>query len=60
MARDRPAAYEGDEPYVFVSYSHADEATVIEEIARLAGLGERVFRAKVAAAKAQQLAWGVV
>ncbi|MFT5679866.1 MAG: DNA-binding PadR family transcriptional regulator [Myxococcota bacterium] len=27
---------------------------------QVAGVGERVFRAKVAAAKAQQLAWGVV
>ncbi len=30
---DKPfPAYEGDEPYVFVSYSHEDEAAVYKEI----------------------------
>lgn len=40
----RPApAYDGDEPYVFVSYAHADARQVFPEIARLVRLGYRVW-----------------
>jgi TolB-like protein/tetratricopeptide (TPR) repeat protein len=41
---DQPApAYEGDEPYVFVSYSHQDEALVSREIRWLQEQGVNVW-----------------
>jgi hypothetical protein len=36
-------AYRGDEPYIFVSYSHQDRARVFEEIARLHRGGYRIW-----------------
>ena len=42
MAQLLPA-YKGDEPYVFVSYSHTDEDIVFEEISRLQALGVNVW-----------------
>lgn len=36
-------AYQGREPYVFVSYSHADSQLVFPEIARLHGEGYRIW-----------------
>ena len=41
---DRPSpAYKGDEPYVFVSYSHEDEAVVFKEIRLLQDHGVNVW-----------------
>lgn len=42
MAQPLPA-YKGDEPYVFVSYSHADTDVVFHEIARLQGQNINVW-----------------
>jgi hypothetical protein len=40
---DRPLpAYDGEEPYVFVSYSHADEEAVYSEIRWLQDQGINV------------------
>ena len=39
----RHAAYRGDEPYVFVSYSHADEALVGLQVGGLQDHGVNVF-----------------
>ena len=36
-------AYQGDEPFVFVSYSHADEKIVYEEIRCLQDQGVNVW-----------------
>ncbi len=36
-------AYHGPEPYIFVSYSHQDEAVVFPEISRLHQLGYRIW-----------------
>ena len=36
-------AYQGDEPYVFVSYSHEDEAVVFKEIRLLQDHGVNVW-----------------
>ena len=35
MADRPPSAYTGDQPYVFVSYAHEDEAAVFSDIRRL-------------------------
>ena len=41
---DKPfAAYQGDEPYVFVCYAHDDTALVYPEISRLHEAGFRVW-----------------
>lgn len=40
---DRPVAYEGSEPYIFVSYSHKDSATVLPVISELQAEGFRVW-----------------
>jgi len=41
---ERPiAAYQGDEPYVFVSYAHADMAEVFEELAHVHHQGYRMW-----------------
>jgi hypothetical protein len=37
------AAYRGPEPYLFVSYAHRDAAAVYAEVARLHGLGYRLW-----------------
>ena len=37
------AAYSGDQPYVFVCYSHEDKATVYPEITRLSEAGVNVW-----------------
>jgi formylglycine-generating enzyme required for sulfatase activity len=37
------AAYTGDEPFIFVSYSHKDSAEVYPEIERLEKLGYRIW-----------------
>ena len=39
----RPPPYIGDEPFIFVSYSHMDESRVFAEIAWLTEQGIRVF-----------------
>ncbi len=36
-------AYQGDEPYVFVSYSHADTERVYAELARLNDQGFNIW-----------------
>ena len=36
-------AYDGDEPFLFASYSHADSAIVYPELARLHALGYRIW-----------------
>ena len=36
-------AYQGDDPYVFISYSHKDAAVVYEEIARLHEAGVNIW-----------------
>ncbi len=36
-------AYDGDEPFVFVSYSHQDKAWVYPEIQRLHDVGHRIW-----------------
>ena len=35
-------AYRGDKPYVFVSYSHQDEALVFSELQRLHNAGVNI------------------
>lgn len=40
---DHPVAYEGSEPYIFVSYSHKDSATVLPVISALQAEGFRVW-----------------
>ena len=41
---ERPfRAYSGDEPYIFVSYAHADAAAVYEQLAWLTGSGFNVW-----------------
>ncbi len=37
------AAYEGEEAFLFASYSHSDAAAVFPELARLHGLGYRIW-----------------
>jgi len=39
----RAIPYEGEEPYIFVSYCHADEKSVYPLIERLAGEGYRIW-----------------
>ena len=39
----RPAAYEGKEPYVFISYSHRDAERVYPLISQLQSRGMRVW-----------------
>lgn len=39
----RAASYEGDQPYVFLSYSHADEAIVFPIVEKLTELGLRIW-----------------
>ena len=41
--RDRLAAYEGNENYVFISYSHKDTQTVIPIMEKLCALGCRIW-----------------
>jgi hypothetical protein len=36
-------AYTGDEPYVFISYSHSDKETVYPDLALLQGMGYRIW-----------------
>ena len=43
MAERPPSAYEGDEPYVFVSHSHGDRAVVYAEIRWLQAQGIHVW-----------------
>lgn len=40
---EKPPAYEGDEPYVFVSYSHKDAEAVYKDLWRLIDQGIRVW-----------------
>ena len=41
---DRPfPAYQGDEPYIFVSYSHKDASAVFPELTRLKGQGFNIW-----------------
>lgn len=40
---DRPPVYAGTEPYIFVSYAHADAARVLPLIQALQGFGFRVW-----------------
>ena len=41
---DRPfPAYKGDEPYIFVSYSHKDAPAVFPELTRLRGEGFNIW-----------------
>lgn len=43
MMKDRPAAYKGDQPYIFISYAHKDSDIVLPVIARLQKDGYRVW-----------------
>lgn len=43
MMKDRPAAYKGDQPYIFISYAHKDSDIVLPIIARLQKDGYRVW-----------------
>lgn len=44
MSMKKPfPAYRGDEPYVFISYAHADEGLVVEEISWLHDLGIHIW-----------------
>ena len=41
---DRPfPAYQGDEPYIFVSYSHTDSSSVFPELSRLKNQGFNIW-----------------
>jgi TolB-like protein len=40
---DRVGPYQGDEPYVFVSYSHRDEKAMLEEVTSLQAAGINVW-----------------
>ncbi len=43
MPNSIPVAYEGDRPYVFISYAHKDSETVLPIISRLQKDGFRVW-----------------
>ena len=40
---ERPIPYEGKEPYIFLSYAHADAEAVMEIAARLQAAGCRIW-----------------
>lgn len=43
MTEGIPAAYKGEQPYIFISYAHKDNDTVLPIIARLQRDGYRVW-----------------